>query len=659
MFIEATRYFSKYSRPFILMRYSLVLCLIMLMTISGCKTLGNKKGKPAVKKTPEKIIVKLVKPLPCFKLTKKSLEYINRAGVPQGVVDELEDLAGRTFKGEEKFEKAIKEKIGWLRTIQYKQMILSRVEKKKCETPKPKTKKVPKETRIKPDTKESAKKEPGRIKPKIKYDKKPVITREIGKSADSISVKMTRIGSGKDVTLIMASIRGNEKAGTFLINRLEKYLRQNINLLKGRTVLLIPKVNPDGYQNHTRGNSKGVDINRNFPGSSSPLQPETSAVINVVENYLKSKEKKRIRSKEKNRIISIRLLQSIDYDGPGRSLADRMKKYSNLRIKRWGTSRGSLGYYTGGKLGIPTITFGLHKNFAGSYNSEKLFKRYGAALMAAILYPNDPPANLIPKKVTCSDEYKKAERFFKMKNWDKTIELARDVPKADPCYYRAKRLVEKAEKNKTIPGKDPGKDGTTPGKDKSSEKRCSFEYKKAEQSLKKKKWDKTIEAVENIPEDDPCYDKAMNLIEKAKLGKKAEDIAKGTEYYINGKYIDAIVIFSKYEDDETARDYLHKSYFKTGMSLEQKDDLLNAIEAYNKSLRYNSNCSECTEHIEKCKDKYCDNHYKRGMNFYKDEKLCDAVSELESANSVCPNYNEVAEIIKIITDLLKKKGEDC
>lgn len=635
MFIEA-RYFSEYFRriPFMLLRYSFVLCLIMLIAISGCKGLEKfqKKDKTTAKKEPGKKTVKPVKPLVCFKIAKESLYYINRAGVPKGVVNQLESLTGKSFKGEEKFEKAVKEKIGWLRTIQYKPMIFAHVEKSKCETAKPKIKAVLKKPGIKPGIKK-----PGIKKPGTKPVRKAVNKYEIGKSADGISLKMTKIGSGKDVTLIMAAIRGNEKAGTLLINKLETYLRRHLNLLKGRTVLLIPKVNPDGYQNGTRGNSKGVDINRNFPGTNSRLQPETSSVKNVIEKY--------VRPKEKKRIISIRQLESIDYDGPGKSIAGRMKKYSRLRIRRWGTERGSLGYYTGRNLGIPTITFGLHKK-AASYNSEKLFKHYGAALMAAILYPNDPPDDLIVRYPddrtpdSCS-EYKKAEKHYNMKNWDRSIKIARGIPEGAPCYYRAKKLIKEAIREKS---------GES-GEQQRDEDRC-LAYRKAERYLKEGKWDKAIEAAEDIPESDPCYDKRKKLIEQAESGKKKQDIAKGKKHYANKKYIEAIGILRSYENDETARDYLHKSYLQTGLSLEEKDDLRNAIEAYEKSLQYNSNCLECRERIKKCKDKYCNIHSDRGWAYYNNQELDAAKSEYQAVESVCPGFKDAKTMIEAIEGLL-------
>jgi hypothetical protein len=64
-------------------------------------------------------------------------------------------------------------------------------------------------------------------------------------------------------------------------------------IASGGALLVVPIVNPDGYDRRRRGNSKRVDLNRDWPNTKSPQpsqfeQPETLALSQLVERYLNS-----------------------------------------------------------------------------------------------------------------------------------------------------------------------------------------------------------------------------------------------------------------------------------------------------------------------------------------------------------------------------------
>ncbi|MHC4637106.1 MAG: hypothetical protein ACYTBV_06315, partial [Planctomycetota bacterium] len=78
----------------------------------------------------------------------------------------------------------------------------------------------------------------------------------------------------------------------------------------------------------------------------------------------------------------------IDHDGPGEALAKHMAQYCKLSAQKWGTSPGSLGSYAGVDLGIPIITLELPK-YDVELSSEHLWKKYGTALISAVVYPKN------------------------------------------------------------------------------------------------------------------------------------------------------------------------------------------------------------------------------------------------------------------------------
>jgi murein peptide amidase A len=216
----------------------------------------------------------------------------------------------------------------------------------------------------------------------------PAQHRLVGRSVQGRPIMIQILGEGDDTVLIMATIHGNEPAGTPLVERLIHHLRHDRNLLEGRRVVLMPVANPDGLAAKTRENIRRVDLNRNFDTANRindqthglrPLsEPESRALHAVIKDYNPS------------RIVSIHQpLNCIDYDGPAQALAARMAQYCDLPVKRLGARPGSLGSYTGESLGIATITLELPGE-ASRWSEETLWQRYGKALLAAVLFPQYP-----------------------------------------------------------------------------------------------------------------------------------------------------------------------------------------------------------------------------------------------------------------------------
>jgi len=210
----------------------------------------------------------------------------------------------------------------------------------------------------------------------------------IGSSVRNSPIMTQVFGQGPDVVLIMATIHGNEPAGTPLVRRLAKNLNNNLQLLNGRTIILLPLANPDGYAANTRQNARGVDLNRNFAAANRLNSPATG-------NYALSEPESRVIKQlitqyTPNRIVSIHQpLACIDYDGPARAIADRMAQYCDLPVRKLGARPGSLGSYAGLTLGIPIVTFEM-RHSDSRLSPQSLWRKYGKALLAAITYPSLP-----------------------------------------------------------------------------------------------------------------------------------------------------------------------------------------------------------------------------------------------------------------------------
>lgn len=218
----------------------------------------------------------------------------------------------------------------------------------------------------------------------------------IGTSVEKRPIRMVTMGNGPDTVLIMATIHGDENAGTPLTLKLIEHLDKHPELLRGRRVLLIPVTNPDGYFHNRRTNVNRVDLNRNFPAANrrenarssgaAPLsEPESRAIFDL------------LKREKPARIVSMHEpLKVIDWDGPGEALARHMGRYcSLLPVERLGSRPGSLGSHAGEESGIPIITLEFPKG-AGKRPAADLWRDYGACLVAAITYPDGVSPELRP-----------------------------------------------------------------------------------------------------------------------------------------------------------------------------------------------------------------------------------------------------------------------
>jgi protein MpaA len=207
----------------------------------------------------------------------------------------------------------------------------------------------------------------------------------IGQTVQGRPIECFRFGSGPEVLLFVASIHGNESAGTPLAYKLIEYLQKDRRLLANRTILVVPVANPDGRALGTRENVNEVDLNRNFPaanrlniteyGTRALSEPESLALKELVET---------------NRpafVVSIHQpLTCIDYDGPAQQIAENMGRVCDLPVNKLGSRPGSMGAYIGETLSIPIITVELRATDT-SLSPDELWAKYGRALVAAIVYP--------------------------------------------------------------------------------------------------------------------------------------------------------------------------------------------------------------------------------------------------------------------------------
>lgn len=206
----------------------------------------------------------------------------------------------------------------------------------------------------------------------------------IGTSVEGRPIETWTLGGldGRCTVLFLATIHGDEPAGTPLVFRLARELAAQTHVSASSRIVIVPVANPDGLVRDRRTNRRGVDLNRNFAasnhgtarrgGSTGLSEPEAEAIAQFI-----LAERPRV-------IVSLHQpLSCVDYDGPAAELAEQMAQSAGLPVRKLGARPGSLGSFSGEDLGIPTITLELPRG-ASRWSEAELWDRYGHALLLAV-----------------------------------------------------------------------------------------------------------------------------------------------------------------------------------------------------------------------------------------------------------------------------------
>ncbi|HEY3330381.1 MAG TPA: M14 family zinc carboxypeptidase [Capsulimonadaceae bacterium] len=224
-----------------------------------------------------------------------------------------------------------------------------------------------------------------------------------GRSVKGRPLVSYTLGVGPNVTVISGGVHGNELSTPGLVEKLLGYLKANPSELDGCTVVLIPRVNPDGDAAHTRGNARKVDLNRNFPGDWKPKrkgialspgtgplsEPESAALAKLIDSVKPAK------------LVSIHwpFHMLVPTGGDGEQMARVMAGLNGYRVS------DSVGYPTPGSFGtflhdrqIAGVTLELPKQ-----SVEAAWRANKAALLAAIHFeigvdtkPDETPVRAAP-----------------------------------------------------------------------------------------------------------------------------------------------------------------------------------------------------------------------------------------------------------------------
>jgi len=182
-------------------------------------------------------------------------------------------------------------------------------------------------------------------------------------SVEGRPIEVHSFGEGERTILLMAGVHGDEHNGVGLVASVLEKLRACDPYALNDRIVVMPLVNPDGFEVGTRRNARGIDINRNFPtkdfvgaedapgGVEPASEPETRAILDVVERF------------EPHLIITLHEpLTCVNYNGSlAAPIAERMSGCCGLPAKGdiGYPCPGSMGTYYGWERELPVITLEL------------------------------------------------------------------------------------------------------------------------------------------------------------------------------------------------------------------------------------------------------------------------------------------------------------
>lgn len=124
----------------------------------------------------------------------------------------------------------------------------------------------------------------------------------------------------------------------------------------------------------------------------------------------------------------------------------------------------------------------------------------------------------------------------------------------------------------------------------------------------------------------------------------------GIELYKNKEYSDAIIelnkVLSVKPDDQTALNYMALAYFEKGRRSFDNKAYSQAEKEFEASLKYNKNCPDCRDYMNKIEEKSRASLRDEAIALYNQKKFKEAIVKFEAVAQNSPNDSGVREYLE-------------
>ena len=161
----------------------------------------------------------------------------------------------------------------------------------------------------------------------------------------------------------------------------------------------------------------------------------------------------------------------------------------------------------------------------------------------------------------------------------------------------------------------------------------------------------------SVPEDKPVTEVEAEKTEAPKIITKpisTEDQTAnyrelGVELYQNKEYSDAIIelnkVLSVNPEDQTAQKYMALAYFEKGRQSFDNKAYSQAETEFQASLKYNKNCPDCRDYIQKIEKNRRANLREEGIALYNEKKFKEAIAKFETVVTNDPKDSGAREYL--------------
>jgi Penicillin-insensitive murein endopeptidase/Succinylglutamate desuccinylase / Aspartoacylase family len=170
-----------------------------------------------------------------------------------------------------------------------------------------------------------------------------VRSEQVGESTRGQEIRAFTFGSGRPRILVVGSVHGNEPAGTVVATRL-----LHVRPPKQGSLWVVQDLNPDGHAAKRRANTRGVDLNRNFPGTWRRLATSGAAPASELETRVAMELIRHLRPD-----VTIWFHQPqalVRASGPSVTVARRFARLAGMRFRRLPWPPGSATAWQHGEL---------------------------------------------------------------------------------------------------------------------------------------------------------------------------------------------------------------------------------------------------------------------------------------------------------------------
>lgn len=147
------------------------------------------------------------------------------------------------------------------------------------------------------------------------------------------------------------------------------------------------------------------------------------------------------------------------------------------------------------------------------------------------------------------------------------------------------------------------------------------------------------DAIEKRPRVEQCRERGLVLLREKKYQEAVDAFEEALQIS---------------PDDEVVLDNAFRAQFLLAERLLERKDYLGARKAFLACLRIKGDCEKCHSFIRKAEDQYKEEHYRKGMRYFNQKKLDQAIREWEFVQAMDPEYKQVGYLIQKSRRILSK-----